>query len=291
MGHHDLPQLAGTALALRPRRDGALLPGSGRAVQAWWLGHITAVDPALAERLHDPRARRPYSCSPLFGVPDAPPGRMAPLSTDRTYSIRVTGWEPDIVRHIVALRHAPPASVTLAGIPFAVTASDAAPDAPGTTFAALSADRLLLGDTTRDVTLRFLSATSFRLSATDVGRPAPLPFPTPALVWSGLFQRWQHSSPVQLDLAVRDLLATRIAINRFEGRSQRVLIPGIGDPTNRAGSTGGRWVVGYIGDCTYWWPKRDEYLGGVLRLLAAFAAYAGVGQGTAFGLGQARPRP
>ncbi len=280
-------------LTLRPVREGALLPHSGRAVQAWWLNYLQQRDAALARRLHDADTRRPYACSGLLGMSTLAPGTLAPISTERTYQLRIASWDAPTVERLLALVAAPPPALTLGNVPFAV--ETAAPDAetPPTTFAALAANYLLppSADDARltDVTLRFLTATLFRQATTPSGRPAPLPFPVPGSVWGGLFDRWQAAASVQLDATARDALVTRVAVSRFAGESQRLLVPGIGVPDRQVGATGGQWVVGFVGRCTYWWPKRDGYLGGVLRLLAAFAGYASVGYGTAYGLGQVRP--
>lgn len=285
-------ELFACRLTLRPLREGALLPFSGRAIHAWWLETIRADDPDLAERLHAGSARRPFTCAGLEGLPVTGPGTLAPVSPERTYGLRLTAWERATVARLAALVATPPTEVRLAGIPFAVVAATVDREAPPATFAGLAARYLLPPDTgderPRDVTLRLLTATSFRQPATPAGRPAPIPFPLPALVWGGLFDRWQAASPAPLDPATREALTTRVAIGRFEGRSQRVLLPGLGDPGRQVGATGGQWIVGFVGHCAYWWPRRDGYLGGVLRLLAAFAAYSGVGYGTAYGLGQAR---
>lgn len=283
-------ELLGLRVTLRPLRDGLLLPFSGRAIHAWWLDVVRAADPALAARLHNAPGRRPFTCSSLAGLPGTHPGTRVPADPARPYQFRLSAWDAAVVPHLIALRDAPPAVIPLGGIAFAVESVTQDALAPPTTFAALAAAHLLLAAADappRDVTLRFETATSFRQSAQDGVRPAPLPFPLPSLVWGSLFDRWQEGATVGLDPAIRTALATRIAVSRFCGESQRVLIPGIGDPSRTVGATGGRWVVGFVGDCTYWWPKRDGYLGGVLRLLGAFAAYAGVGHGTATGLGQA----
>jgi CRISPR-associated endoribonuclease Cas6 len=290
----DAPQLAAAILTLRPERAGALLPGSGRAVQAWWLDYVAAAEPALAERLHAGSERRPYACAPLLGLPEARPGRLAPVAPAQTYAIRIAAWEPAVVARLATLIARPPAAVVLGGSVFAVAGAAWDAEAPPATFAALAARHLRPDPPEappRDLTLRFLTPTAFRQSATAAGRPAPLPFPAPASLWGGLYDRWQAVAPVRLDPQLRDSLTARVAIGRFEGRSARVLTPGLGERAPRAGATGGQWMIGFVGRCSYWWPRGDGYLGGALRLLAAFAAYAGAGHGTAFGLGQVRVEP
>jgi CRISPR-associated endoribonuclease Cas6 len=284
-------ELTACRFTVVPDHEGALLPGSGRAVQAWWLGLVRESDPDLAGLLHAGSARRPFSCSPLFGLPSAAPGSPAPVLPGREYQLRLAAWDPRVAAHLAALCDAPPAGLVLGGVPFTIRSAAPEAGAPPATFAALAARYLLPPSAPAragDLTLRFESATSFRQSDAGGARLPDAPFPLPSLVWRGLFDRWQDVSPVQLDPDVRDVLATRISVSRFAGESQRVLLPGVGDPRRLAGATGGRWVVGYTGRCAYWWPRRDGYLGGVLRLLAAFAEYAGVGQGTAYGLGQTR---
>jgi CRISPR-associated endoribonuclease Cas6 len=288
MGH----ELFACRLTLRPGRTGALLPGSGRAVQGWWLDYVRAADPELAARLHAESERRPFSCAPLGGLPMTAPGSPAPVVPERAYSVRLAAWDAAVVTQLAALVDGPPEQVMLGDTPFAVVGAEVDQDTPPATFAALAARHLLpleaSGNRPPDVTLRFETATSFRQAATPEGRPQPVPFPLPGLVWCGLFDRWQAASSVGLEPSLRASLATRVAVSRFAGESQRVLLPGIADPHRRVGATGGQWVVGFTGRCTYWTPRGDGYLAGAVRLLAAFAEYAGVGQGTAYGLGQVR---
>jgi CRISPR-associated endoribonuclease Cas6 len=222
----------------------------------------------------------------------ASPGSPAPIIPDRFYSVRLAAWDAAVIAQLETLVDAPPEQILLGDTSFVVLGAGVDPETPPATFASLAADHLLPSSTGNgrwaDVTLRFETATSFRQPATPEGRPQPVPFPLPGLVWRGLFDRWQAASPVRLEPGLRESLATRVAVSRFAGESQRVLLPGMGDPGRKVGVTGGRWVVGFTGRCTYWSPRGDGYLAGAVRLLAAFAEYAGVGQGTAYGLGQVR---
>lgn len=290
-GAAEPPELIALRLTLRPLREGWLLPGSGRAVQAWLLDTLRAQLPTLAERLHAGSERRPYACSPVFGLGASRPGTPAIVSPQQAYTIRLSAWDAELSVWLAALAAGPPPLVTLGDVPFAVERAAIDPDAPAARFGDLAAWHLLpaaRGGRPADVTLHFLSATAFRQAALPAGRPAPVPFPLPALVWPGLFDRWQAASAVQLEAEVREALGARVAVSRFEGRSERVLLPGLGDAGRASGVAAGRWVVGYVGRCAYWCPREDAYLAGVLRLLAAFASYAGAGHGTTHGLGQAR---
>ena len=286
------PDLFACRLTLLAAREGHVLPGSGRGVQAAWLNWIRERDPALAAQLHTPSLRRDYTCSPIAGLPTSTPGTMVAVTPEQTYGLRLTGWEARVVARLREMVAQPPPQLIIGDVPFLVTSATLDPDTPPVTFAALAARHLLPPDTAgerqADITLHFRTATSFRQAAAASGRPAPVPFPLPPLVWGGLYDRWQAVAPVQLERGLREALTTRVSVSRFEGASQRVLLPGLGDHQRRAGATGGQWIVGFTGRCTYWWPRRDGYLGGVLRLLAAFAGFAGVGHGTAQGLGQAR---
>ncbi len=275
MSGDDTPELYAAILTLRAPAGGAVPAHAGRAVQGWWLDHVRRADPDLATRLHEASERRPYSCSALEGLPPAAPGALVAVTPDRAYRVRLAAWEPGTVARLRALVADPPPGLTLGATPFAIERTAPDPATPPATFAALAAAHLAPPERRDarppDVTLRFLTATSFRQAATPAGRPAPLPFPLPALVWPGLFDRWQEASPVRLEPGAREALAARVAVGRFAGESQRVLVAGLGDPARQAGAGAGRWVVGYVGRCTYWWPREDGYLGGILHLLAAFA--------------------
>jgi CRISPR-associated endoribonuclease Cas6 len=285
------PELFACVLQLRPERTGTLPAFSGRLVQGWWLNHLEQRDPALSASLHSGSQLRPYACSDVHGVPATSSGQTLVVTPAQQLSIRIAAWDSSLVMQLLNLIIQPPAGLYLLGLPCAVTRISPDPESPATTFTELLARHALGTDVMRpprDVTLNFLTATSFRQAATPLGRPRPLPFPLPYLVWGGLFDRWQEFSPIPLHPDLRDGLLTHAAVSRFEGMSSRVVLTGLDDTTSPRGRSQPQQIVGYVGSCTYYWPAAEPDLGRVAHLLAAFATFTGVGQGTTYGLGQVR---
>lgn len=118
-------------------------------------------------------------------------------------------------------------------------------------------DRLLAARGRRwDV--RFCSPTTFR----NGNRTSPLP--SPAGVLSGLRARWAAASPVLLPSPAGDLW-----VSDLDGRNEMLALRGT-------------VVSGFVGRVTYACGTEDAPAYGPLL---AFAAYAGIGSHTAFGLG------
>ena len=285
------PDLVAVTLVLRPERPGRLPAFGGRLVQGWWLGHLRRIDPDLATRLHDEGGQRPYACAAPRGLPPVPPGALAAVTPDLRLIVRLSGWTPALVAHLLDLVERPPAGLLLGDVPCVVDRAVLDPAAPPATFAGLIERHLLApapGEDGRDVSLEFLSPAAFRRAETPLGRPAPLPFPDPQYVWGGLFLRWQEATPLPLHPALYAGLASRVGVARFAGESARALVTGLAPAGPRPGGRAGQWFVGYVGRCSYWAPRDDPDLGRTMHLLARFAAFAGVGHGTAYGFGQVR---
>ena len=106
------------------------------------------------------------------------------------------------------------------------------------------------------------------------GKSQPLPLPD--LVFGSLLERWNAFAPVSFPAETRRYAAEMLAISRFDLSSRAI-------PLKSGGLR-----MGAVGQVEFTALNADRYWLGILHTLAAFAQFAGLGAGTAQGLGQAR---
>lgn len=283
--------LVSAVIKLAVEKPSTLPIDLGRAVHSWFLTQVRRADPALAERLHEPNAPRPFTVSALQGTGPGSQGQVA-LTPEREYWLRVTSFEPELSKRLVeevvpALPHEIRLAETLFALKGATCDAQEHPWAGQTTFEALAQEHLL-GTTRPDrkLTLRFASPTTFRRTegetslTDDQGRAYRVgghnvPLPLPGLVFDSYLQRWNAFAPVALHPDVKRYAQECVAISRY--RLQTVLV-----------EFGAARHVGFVGRCQFMALVHDPYWLRLLNLLAAFALYAGTGHRTTMGLGQTR---
>jgi len=250
-----------------------LPPHLGRASHAAFLRLIAQAEPDLAERLHAPDERRPFTCSNLWGVRRQ--GRSLTLAPDTPAFLRYTGLTAEVSRHLQRLAKDPPSHIELEGARLAIrqTTLDPAvhPWAGFTTYEELAASHLLPGEpSSHRAELEFASPTAFRSGGHT------LPVPLPPLVYGSLVEKWNDFAPVAISEEVRRFAKECLAINRYQ-------------LSTRAITAKGRSLqIGFVGHCRYVALNKDQYWLGLIQLLTDYAFYAGVGYQTTAGMGQTR---
>ncbi len=245
----------------------------GRASHAVFLRCVARTDPQLAERLHEADARRPFTCSALWGGRHQ--GGSLVLSPDAPAFLRYTGLTEEVSTHIQRLAEHPPQSVELEGARLSITGAtldpSAHPWAGHTRYEELAARYLLPGQAVESrAELEFASPTAFR----SAGRVIPLPLP--GLVFGSLVEKWNAFAPVAVAEEVRRFAEECLAISRYHLSTRAVE------------AKEGSLQIGFVGRCRYVALNRDRYWLGLIQLLTDYAFYAGVGYQTAVGMGQAR---
>ncbi|MCX7839786.1 MAG: CRISPR system precrRNA processing endoribonuclease RAMP protein Cas6 [Anaerolineae bacterium] len=257
-------------LTLRVRAPCVLPPMLGRAAHSALLRAMAERDAALAEKLHDDNAPRPFTCSSLMGA------RInGTLTPDVPYTLRYTTLTADIRLDELwaADRHS---TLELEGVLFdvvaATTDANVHPWAARTTFEELSARWLLARETPHTrITLHLASPTAFKQ-----GGKAQL-FPLPDLVFGSLLDKWNTFAPIALPDETRRFAAECLAVSRFDLETHAAPF-----------KSDGALKSGAVGKITYVALNHDRYWLSIINLLADFALFAGVGMSTALGMGQAR---
>jgi CRISPR-associated endoribonuclease Cas6 len=313
----EIAQASATMLALmiklRPVAKGDIVPHAGQLAHAALLRWLAEVQPEVAERLHAPNGERPFTCSSLWfpneqAVAQAQQeNRRLPIVPDLTYWLRLTVLDEQVFR--VFARRFLPGQVTAVGEPLALPQMrlgsvrfdvmelrviDSTP-APAHTVAwcgyttyhdLVRQARELPAAEQEAVGLEFRSPTAFSDGQQAWGKRMHL-FPDPERVFLRLARVWNAWAPPDLALdlpALRDFVAACVVPAHY-ALETRVL------------HFDRHTQVGFVGRCHYaLFPPADPSSVGAeltpaqaVQLLARFAFYAGIGQKTTMGMGQARP--
>ncbi len=248
-------------------------PHLGRASHAAFLRLIAQSDPDLAEQLHAPDQRRPFTCSNLWGLRRQ--GRGLTMAPKASASLRYTGLTAEVSHHLHQWAEHPPSHIEVERARLTVQSAtldpDAHPWAGETTYEALGACHLLPGDAPSSrFELEFAAPTAFRSG----GRTLPIPLPD--LVYGGLVDKWNDFAPVSVSEEARRFADECLAISRYRISTRAV------------GGKGESVQIGFVGRCRYVALNKDRYWLGVIQLLTDYAFYAGIGYRTTAGLGQVR---
>jgi len=283
--------LLSTVITLQAIQSATPSADLGRAAHAWFLTQVQRADAALAEKLHEPNAIRPFTVSDLRGVERSREGQIT-LQAGQEAWLRVTSFQPELSR--LLLERIIPAlsgSLSLAEATFTMQGATSDPQqhpwAGQTTYEEL-AQRHLLGsrEPPRRLTLHFVSPTTFRRTAGETtltdsqGRAYRVaghnvPLPLPGLAFDSYLRRWNAFAPVALHPDVKRYVEECVAIGHHQLRTVSV-------------EYGQARRIGFVGRCQYIALVYDPYWLRLLSLLADFAFYAGTGQLTTMGLGMTR---
>ena len=292
--------LLSLVLTLKPLAASSSPGWWGRAAQVLLLQVVAASSPELAAQLHDEQALHPYTVSTLLG---RFPGRS--LDVNESYRLRITGLNAPVCAILTQAVQpggllAPGAAIELDYKPFQIESVDGAdpslppvntssPQAPDSSFSpssliphpssfACSADYSTLSAASllnphppdRHVTLELVSPTLFKT------KERFFPLPLPELVFGSLLARWNAYAPIAFPPELGRYASECLAVGRFELSSRAAAL----------NDNGARY--GAVGKISYTATHYDRYWMSLVHTLAAYSLFAGVGKGTAMGLGQCR---
>ncbi|MGH2458612.1 MAG: CRISPR-associated endoribonuclease Cas6 [Chloroflexota bacterium] len=251
-----------------------LAPTTGHFAHALFLDLVRQVDPELAEALHAPSDRKPFTVSPvLHEVEDRPlTGVVRPGQRGR---LRFTILDDRVFAALIQKFRREPTTVVRAGSA-RLTIADVS-TVPGGWSGATTLEEISAGARpSRSVTLEFVTPTSFSLGSGPSGARLSF-FPTATLVFNALRRRWDKLAGPALDERLEPLLSQQLVETGYDLRTLALQMDH-------------RPEIGFVGWCRYeakgvgW----DDDTLRQLNALADVAFYTGVGRKTTMGMGQTR---
>lgn len=259
-------ELLGLEFELVSPVDVCVYPQYTVGLHAWFLDQMRTINPELSAYLHDAESEKPFTVSALNGeiVSSGKQIRLFGNTSYRWYvtflSGRVTQWIKKWVKNL-------PLEVALRNAPLQIKSCKIS-HSP-TTYA-----ELLNSQSQGNVTLKFLSPTSFRRK----GHHFPLPLPTN--VFHSYLRRWNNFSGMSFDQeAFLAWIDENVVITRHQLTSAKVL-------TGKKGA-----VTGFTGSIEFSLTKaaaKNPDFQQLFYALGKLAPYCGTGHKTTFGLGQTR---
>lgn len=272
-------------LSITPTEPTMLEGFYGRQVQAWFLGLLAQHRPDMVEAMHQDNALRPYTVSSLIVPKGGGRGKNGRLyiTPGMECQIRITTLTGEISNLFfsqIVPGFKQNTEMRLKWSRFREIRLLEQNQWDGSvTFEKLVAGAVhSSGDS---VTLNFSSPTAFRKGGLD------LTMPTPDQVWRSLWWRWNNFAPeeLQIDPLWVKFAQKCIVISDYSLKTLKVQFKK-GDKGAATGATGQATYrllpARLCGNFSNYRPGADA----VLRSLADFALYAGVGHHTTIGLGQ-----
>lgn len=288
-----LPHLYSCVVHLTAEAPATLPATQGHHAHAAFLDLVRGVDPGLAAWLHDTPGRKPFTVSPVRGLPEARHGQVR-VPAGWTCWLRFTFLAQPVFDTFQAafLRGVVRPRIRLGAGSFLVTEVRCTPGshpwAGWTTAEALAAQvgrphatnhqgaaEVKGGPIT--FTFEFASPTAWSLGG-DRGRRIEV-LPTPVLFFGGLASSWNAwfgDRLFRIGPELRDYLAEAVVVSRMDLKTRMYRYQD-------------HLQVGTVGRLTYRLLDRpDSAECRLLNGLADFAFYAGVGYRTTMGMGQVR---
>jgi CRISPR-associated endoribonuclease Cas6 len=291
-------ELFSVLLRLHPVEAGFVAPSSGSQAHAAFLDIVRQNDPALAEQLHQPNQRRPFTVGLLQGFNHLPAAQLEEAVTKnqkvqvlpgQVYWLRITMLDARVfatfIQHLITkprtfmirLGEASFEVSRLIGSPGPNNASN--PWAAYSSFAELSSCTRVQ----KYYEFEFATVTAFSMGQQHWGKLMKL-FPEPAYVFESLAKQWETFAPTHLQMAAhgltpRDLAAwceKSLIVTRYALETRYL-------PSGKFAQTG------FQGKITYEMKGvRADPEATWLTRLAHFALFSGVGYKTSMGMGQTR---
>ncbi len=242
--------------------------GGGQRANALFLDLVREADAGMSAHLHDMKAPKPYTVSPLIGEMESMGEGRLKLSPSRPYTLRFTMLDDDLVALwrdalIPGLRGR---ALRLGEASFTIVAVREK---------TLHADDLYRECIVsrkappRKLILRFASPTAFRSGGCNAL------FRLPRLVWYSANRAWSQVSRVDLGPNIHLLADEGVHPSRFSLSTHILHFD-----RSRQG--------GIVGICEYMLSAEDDDLRRALHLLARFSEFSGLGMKTTMGMGQVR---
>ncbi len=272
-----MPTFHALVIHLQAIQDASLPMTQGHLSHAAFLALIDAVRPELASELHDRKGRKPFTLSPVWGLPSAHKGKHK-LRAGQQARLRLTLLDTALFQAFMQkLLAGPGQRIRLGQAEFLITEVRGTPEgsewAGYTTAAEL--ERHASAETTR-LTLQFKSPMAIGVGRSDSGKSKRETLPIPRFVWASLRGNWNQFGGQEIPLGFEAWVETNVVTSRVDSWQTAVF------RYRRGLQVGGYGHVSYDAldlapTFLRWW-----------NLLADFAFYSGVGYKTGMGMGTAR---
>lgn len=263
---------AAFVVSLRPANAATIGNAVGKSLHGLLFNLITQKDPALAQQLHTPNQRQPFTVSTLRGRFKRD-GLRNGVSPDQVYSVRYTTLSDELfnaLSHILLGKYLYRGTVTLDGVEFKVTDVTVEPDKSAGWGTVSSAQEIWeQASASTNITLRFASPTTFRQHGLS------LMFPLPANVFHSYREKWNAVTAFHIDDELITWVDQFVAVDAHELRTRQVWFSDF-------------QLHGFTGWCRYTVKDRDPRRLKELNALADFALFSGTGHKTTQGMGQTR---
>lgn len=238
-------------------KQGKIPPTLGRAIHACVLNWLKSSDAEIAAETHQSQVSK-ISLSNLIGIRRQP----FTLEGDR-FLLRICLLDNSLFEPLInGIDNWGNKEVILANFPFVIRETHLLPDTHRLTRFTDYYHLGMYSPTYSEITLNFLSPTSFKQ------KQNLQPFPLPELVFDSLLRRWNYFAPPEL---------------YFPQINWQGLVSAFDLKTHAFRFQGGAEIgcQGWVKYCF-----RDQYQARIASILAQFAFYAGVGRKTSMGMGQ-----
>jgi len=261
--------IASLVFEFEPLEEGIVKGAGGEKVHGLLLNLVEGINEETSEILHRSDDRKPFTLSHIRGA-EQKDGNIV-LELGKIYNFRITILSSDILDPtyrtfllpVVKKKVLRVSTILIKPKRFLLPGKDNHTDVANSDYQKLFNESF----PSSEITLRFLSPTSFR------SRGEQKVFPEPTLVFSSLLKRWNAFSSVKFPKELEDEFS-KIRVTRYSTRTELV------EFSNYK-------IIGFKGMCSYELPKTisDEAKKQV-STLADFAFFAGVGYKTTMGMGQ-----
>ena len=291
-------ELFSVLLRLHPVEAGWVSPSSGSQAHAAFLDIVHQNDPALAEQLHQPNKRRPFTVGLLQGFNHLPAAKLEEAITKnqkvqvlpgQVYWLRITMLDSKIfgtfIQHLITKPGT--LSIRLGEAQFAVSRLIGSPEPgsaanPWTAYSSF-AELSTYTEAQRYYEFEFATPTAFSMGQQSWGKLMKL-LPEPAYVFESLAKQWETFAPEHLRLAANDLTTRRLTawceenliVVRYALETRYL-------PSSKFAQAGFQGKIMYEMK-----GMRQSPEAAWLTPLAQFALFSGVGYKTSMGMGQTR---
>ncbi|HET8852972.1 MAG TPA: CRISPR-associated endoribonuclease Cas6 [Ktedonobacteraceae bacterium] len=291
-------ELFSMLLRLHPSEPALVAPSSGNQVQAAFLDMVHQGDPTLAEWLHAPNQRRPYTLGLLQGFNHLSAKQLeeamvknqaVQVTPGQVYWLRITMLDASVFGSFAHYLIANPRALTVrignARFEISRLLSIPDPDAASQSWVAYSSFAELRNSSVaqKQYHFEFATPTAFSMGQKQWGKLLKV-FPEPKYVFESIARQWDLFAPASLRMAssgltpraIADWCEEHVIVARYSLETRYL-------PSSKFGQSG------FQGDVTYevkGIPTAPEAQW--LAPLARFALFSGVGYKTTMGMGQTR---